>query len=68
LIRELQESNYNLRIAAGFRSSVSTPPVIDREIIDAVKYAMVHAHPDKGGNSADFIRFHELHEKIKKYK
>ena len=35
------------------------------DILYAIKYAMIHSHPDKGGKEEDFIRFHALYEKIK---
>lgn len=38
---------------------------IDKEIETAVRFAMIHSHPDKGGKEEDFIRFHALYKKIK---
>lgn len=38
---------------------------VSKEIMDAVRYAMIHSHPDKGGKQEDFIRFHNLYEKMK---
>lgn len=32
--------------------------------IDAVRYAMKHAHPDSGGNAEDFIRFQKCYEEL----
>lgn len=32
--------------------------------IDAVRYAMKHAHPDNGGNANDFIRFQKCYEEL----
>ncbi len=32
--------------------------------IQAVKYAMKHAHPDNGGNAEDFIRFQKCYEEL----
>lgn len=32
--------------------------------VEAVKYAMKHAHPDNGGDAEDFIRFKKCYEKL----
>lgn len=40
----------------------STP--IPKGTIEAVKYAMKHAHPDNGGNAEDFIRFQKCYEEL----
>ncbi len=32
--------------------------------IQAVKYAMKHAHPDNGGNVEDFIKFKKCYEEL----
>lgn len=32
----------------------------------AIKKAMIHSHPDKGGNAEDFIAFRELYKNIMK--
>lgn len=40
----------------------STP--IPKGVIEAVKYAMKHAHPDNGGNPEDFIRFQKCYEEL----
>lgn len=37
---------------------------ISPDTIQAVKYAMKHAHPDDGGNSEDFIRFQKCYEEL----
>jgi len=39
-----------------------TPP----GTIEAVKYAMKHAHPDNGGNAEDFIKFKKCYEGLTK--
>lgn len=39
--------------------------IIDEDARAAIRYAMIHSHPDKGGKQEDFIRFHALYEKIK---
>lgn len=40
--------------------------VLQPEICEAVKYAMVHSHPDNGGKSDDFIKFKKLYQSIRK--
>lgn len=37
---------------------------ISQDEIDAVRYAMKHAHPDNGGNAEDFIRFQKCYEEL----
>ena len=39
--------------------------IIDEDTKAAIRYAMIHSHPDKGGKEEDFVRFHALYEKIK---
>ena len=43
----------------------SSKPVVDKEMMDAVKYAMKAAHPDNGGKQEDFIKFNALYKKIR---
>ena len=43
----------------------SSKPVVDKEMMDAVKYAMKAAHPDNGGKQEDFIKFNALYNKIR---
>lgn len=37
---------------------------VSQDEIDAVRYAMKHAHPDNGGNAEDFIRFQKCYEEL----
>lgn len=39
---------------------------IPPDTIEAVKYAMKHAHPDNGGNAEDFIRFKKCYDELTK--
>ena len=39
--------------------------IVPREIQDAVKYAMVHSHPDNGGSAAEFDKYRKLYNRIK---
>lgn len=41
---------------------ISVPP----NTIQAVKYAMKHAHPDNGGNAEDFMKFQKCYEELTK--
>ncbi len=34
------------------------------EVLEAIKYAMKHAHPDNGGNAEDFIKFKKCYEEL----
>lgn len=35
------------------------------DVIEAVKFAMIHAHPDNGGDPNTFIKYKNLYDKIK---
>lgn len=62
----LLNENQNLRyknIALSIDNQYTTEA--DADILYAVKYAMKHAHPDKGGKQEDFIRFNEMYRRIK---
>ncbi len=37
---------------------------VSQDEIEAVKYAMKHAHPDNGRNSEDFIKFKNIYEQL----
>lgn len=41
-------------------------PQISKDTVDAVRYAMKHAHPDNGGDVDDFIRFQKCYEELKR--
>lgn len=56
------------RLSEYQRSRANSPSMQtgEREIIaTALKKAMVSAHPDKGGNSDEFIKYNELYKKYK---
>ena len=40
-------------------------PPTDKDMVEAVKYAMKKAHPDNGGKQEDFIKFNNLYNKIR---
>ena len=62
----LIEENKNLkRENLALKMRTSNTAHFDEDVRAAIKFAMMHSHPDKGGNSKDFIRFHELYEKTK---
>lgn len=37
---------------------------IPKDTVDAVRYAMKHAHPDNGGSAEDFDRFRKCYEEL----
>lgn len=39
-------------------------PQISKDTVDAVRYAMKHAHPDNGGSAEDFVRFKKCYEEL----
>lgn len=39
-------------------------PIIPPNTIQAVKYAMKHAHPDNGGNAEEFMKFQKCYEEL----
>lgn len=45
----------------GFQNTYSSP-LISKDTVDAVRYAVKHAHPDNGGNADNFIRFQKCYE------
>ncbi|AXF52279.1 MAG: DnaJ domain-containing protein [Caudoviricetes sp.] len=51
-----ENTNLKLKISKGNYSE---------EIKEAVRYAMVKAHPDNGGKQEDFIRFQECYKRLK---
>lgn len=44
----------------------SKPTEIPKGTIEAVRYAMIHSHPDNGGSSEKFILYKECYEKLTK--
>lgn len=44
--------------------SANSKPSISKDMVDAVRYAMKHAHPDNGGDTEDFIRFQKCYEEL----
>lgn len=54
---------YRNTFGSGFHSTYSTQS-ISKDAVDAVRYAMKHAHPDNGGNAEDFIRFQKCYEEL----
>lgn len=64
---EMKEREYIMKIrylitTYGARSARAP---IKKELLEAAKYAMVHAHPDNGGNQEDFIKFRDIYQKAK---
>lgn len=54
---------YRNTFGNGFYSKYSTQS-ISKDTIEAVRYAMKHAHPDNGGNAQDFIKFQKCYEEL----
>lgn len=54
---------YRNTFGNGFQSTYYTP-TISKDTVDAVRYAMKHAHPDNGGNAEDFIKFQKCYEEL----
>lgn len=52
------------RVDELMKQKISNKPIVSSETIQAVKYAMKHAHPDNGGNTDDFIRFQKCYEEL----
>lgn len=47
----------------GFRGA-NSKSTVSKDMVDAVRYAVKHAHPDNGGNADDFIRFQKCYEEL----
>lgn len=54
---------YRNTFGNGFHSTNSKSAIL-KDMVDAVRYAMKHAHPDNGGNTDDFIRFQKCYEEL----
>lgn len=39
-------------------------PNLPKDAIQAVEYAMKHAHPDNGGSAEDFMKFQKCYEEL----
>lgn len=48
------------------KQTTSKTSKVSKDTIQAIKYAMKHAHPDNGGNAEDFIRFQKCYEELTK--
>lgn len=48
---------------SGYKSD--TIDYSNKEVLDAVKYAVKYSHPDNGGNQNDFIKFKRVYDKLK---
>lgn len=71
----LTRENYGLKIQnvhlnsllqeRAYNKATRTVSYENKDIVDAVKYAMKAAHPDNGGKQEDFIKFNSLYNKIR---
>lgn len=56
--------NYVMRMQLNAMQALN-PYSSNRDVLDAVRYAMIRAHPDNGGKEEDFIKFRQVYEKLK---
>ena len=54
------QSFQRFKNGCGNETKANLPP----NTIQAVKYAMKHAHPDNGGNAEDFMKFQKCYEEL----
>ena len=48
-----------------YRNPHTTSNSYSEDVIEAVKFAMIHSHPDNGGDPNTFIKYKNLYDKIK---
>ena len=60
LQRDNEELKYQL-----YKGQQKPQTASNADMLYAVKYAMKHAHPDRGGKQEDFIRFNEMYRSMK---
>lgn len=48
-----------------YRNLHPTSKSYSEDVIEAVKFAMIHSHPDNGGDPNTFIKYKNLYDKIK---
>lgn len=48
-----------------YRNLHPTSKSYSEDVIEAVKFAMIHSHPDNGGDPDTFIKYKNLYDKIK---
>lgn len=61
---EIQRTIYQAEIDRISRRSVPRPVEIPKGTIEAVRYAMIHNHPDNGGSSEKFILYKNCYDKL----
>ena len=69
-VEQVSDDNKNLKIYVIRllnRTKASNKPaaLCDKDIIEAVKYAVIKSHPDNGGKAEDFQRFNNLYSQLK---
>lgn len=64
---ETERANWQLKSALEFyqRPDIKGGIEINEDVKQAIKFAMIKSHPDKGGKTEDFIKFRELYNKLK---
>lgn len=63
-LKNIIESYRNELYGNYYKSAYYVRPIL-KDTVDAIRYAMKHAHPDNGGNEEDFIKFKKVYEEIK---
>lgn len=68
-VRELSFENMELQIKFEelnkfVKTSKTTKTEIPKGTIEAVKYAMIHNHPDNGGNAEKFILYKNCYDRL----
>ena len=59
-LRNMMNSNLYL-----YRNLHPTSKSYSEDVIEEVKFAMIHSHPDNGGDPNIFIKYKNLYDKIK---
>lgn len=65
--RRLRFLASNLEDKMMFYRSTQAQPEYDKDVVEAVRKAMIYSHPDKGNcsNSDDFIKYKKIYDKLK---
>lgn len=64
-VRKYQEECNNLKKELVVNKNIKHKSIDNNLIKKAVRIAMINSHPDKGGNTNDFIKFKELYDSYK---
>lgn len=64
-VRKYQEECNNLKKELVVNKNIKHKSIDNNLMKKAVRIAMINSHPDKGGNTNDFIKFKELYDSYK---